>query len=220
LTDKKDEQSELAARTIAAQIRDKPNTNLGLPTGRTPVLMYAHLVRMTEEDGLDWSGVNCFALDEYLGVDGEFSFQRYLETKLYDAVGVPRANQHNPVMFENYDAEINAHGGLDLTILGIGANGHIAFNEPGTPYLSFTQCITLAESSRAVLSQTFGSLDATPTRAVTMGISTILSSQSIIMLAFGQDKKPIVDRAFAHGINPEIPASYLTLHNNVRVLTD
>lgn len=220
LTDKKNEQSELAAGKIAAQIRAKPNTNLGLPTGRTPVLMYEHLVRLTEQEGLDWSQVNCFALDEYLNTTADHSFQHYLETNLYDRIGFPKANQHNPSMNENYDAVIAEHGGLDLAILGIGLNGHIAFNEPGTPHLSFTQCIWLDEVSRKSLSPEFGGLETTPSKAVTMGISTILSSKQIIMLAFGQDKKEIVEKAFSDGINPKIPASYLTLHKQLTVLTD
>jgi len=220
LTDKKLEMSELAAGWIAAQIRAKPDSNLGLPTGRTPVLMYEKLVKLTQEEGLDWSRVHCFALDEYLDSPKQHSFQTYLEQNLYDKVGISKVNQHNPSSTDDYDAVINEHGGLDLSILGIGNNGHIAFNEPGTPHLSFTQCIWLDESSRKVLSASFGDLNSTPTKAVTMGISTILSSQSIIMLAFGQDKKRVVERAFSNGIDPELPASYLTLHDKVCVLTD
>lgn len=220
MTDKKKEQSEKAARQVAEQIRMKPNSNLGLPTGRTPVLMYEYLVKLTRDDGLDWSGVNCFALDEYFDAPTEHSFQTYLETNLYSKIGLAKTNQHNPATSDDYDSVIAQHGGLDLTILGIGGNGHIAFNEPGTPMLSFTQCILLDESSRAVLSSTFGSLEATPTKAVTMGISTLLSSRKIIMLAFGADKKEVVERALSNGINPEIPASFLKLHDNVAVLTD
>lgn len=220
MTEKKDELSAIAAGKIAAIIREKKTVNLGLPTGKTPLLMYQHLIRLTKQDGLDWSSVQCFALDEYLHPSKEHSFQTYLETNLYDHVGVPKANQHNPAMTDNYDQLITEHGGLDLTILGIGLNGHIAFNEPGTPRLSFTQCIWLQETSRKALSSTFGSLEATPKTAVTMGISTILSSQSIVMLAFGLDKKEIVERAFGNGVNPEIPASFLKLHNTVSVLTD
>jgi glucosamine-6-phosphate deaminase len=220
LTDKKDELSALAASKIVSIIRDKSAVNLGLPTGNTPRLMYQHLVKMTEDDGLDWSSVHCFALDEYIQPPKEHSFQTYLETNLYDRVGVPKANQHNPAMTDNYDLLIAEHGGLDLTILGIGLNGHIAFNEPGTPRMSFTQCIWLQETSRRALAPTFGSLEATPKTAVTMGISTILSSQTIVMLAFGADKKEIVQRAFADGVTPEIPASFLKLHNTVSVLTD
>ena len=182
--------------------------------------MYDHLVRLTEQDGLDWSQVNCFALDEYLNTAAEHSFQRYLETNLYDRIGFPKANQHNPSMTDNYDEVIAQHGGLDLAILGIGLNGHIAFNEPGTPRLSYTQCIWLDQVSREALSPTFGSLAGTPSKAVTMGISTILASKQIIMLAFGDDKKEIVAKAFSNGIDPEIPASFLTLHDRVTVLTD
>lgn len=220
MADKKDELSAQAANKIADLIREKKNANLGLPTGNTPLLMYKHLVRLTEQQGLDWSSVNCFALDEYLQSAIEHSFQTYLETNLYNLVGVPKANQHNPVMTDNYDLLIAQNGGLDLTILGIGLNGHIAFNEPGTPQLSFTQCIWLEETSRRALSKTFGSLEATPIRAVTMGISTILSSQKIVMLAFGADKKQIVERAFSNGVDPNVPASFLKLHDTVSVLTD
>lgn len=210
----------MAAGWVADQIRANPHSNLGLPTGRTPILMYEHLVRLTQEDNLDWSNVHCFALDEYLDSPGDHSFQTYLETNLYDKAGVPKANQHNPSLFDDYDRLILERGGLDLAVLGVGNNGHIAFNEPGTPHLSFTQCIWLDESSRRVLSESFGSIDKTPTRAVTMGISTILGSRSIIMLAFGADKKAVLERAFANGVTPEIPASYLKLHDKVCILTD
>ena len=220
MSDRKNEISAIAAGKIAAQIRAKPDSNLGLPTGRTPVLMYQHLVELTRKEGLDWSKVNCFALDEYLDEPLELSFQTYLEKNLYEGIGLPKALQHNPTLCDNYDELINEHGGLDLSVLGIGGNGHIAFNEPGTPFLSFTQCIWLAYSSREILAASFGSLERTPSRAVTMGISTILASKAIIMLAFGQDKKDVVERAFANGVDPEIPASYLALHTNVTVLTD
>jgi glucosamine-6-phosphate deaminase len=220
LTDKKDQLSAQAAEKIANLIREKRNANLGLPTGNTPLLMYQHLVKLTAQQSLDWSAVQCFALDEYLHSNTEHSFQTYLETNLYNHVGVPKSNQHNPAMTENYDMLIAEHGGLDLTILGIGLNGHIAFNEPGTPRLSFTQCIWLQETSRKALSKAFGSLQATPETAVTMGISTILASRRIVMLAFGADKKQIVERAFSNGVDPEIPASFLKLHDTVSILTD
>ncbi len=220
MTDKKHELSAQAAGTIANLIREKKNANLGLPTGNTPLLMYAHLVELTKQRGLDWSAVQCFALDEYLQPAAEHSFQTYLETNLYNHVGVPKENQHNPAQTDNYDQLIAQHGGLDLTILGIGLNGHIAFNEPGTPRLSFTQCIWLQETSRKALSKTFGSIEATPKTAVTMGVSTILGSKKIVMLAFGADKKQIVERAFSNGVDPEVPASFLKLHDTVSILTD
>ncbi|MDZ4835028.1 MAG: glucosamine-6-phosphate deaminase [Candidatus Melainabacteria bacterium] len=220
MTDKKDELSAQAAEQISNLIRKNKSVNLGLPTGNTPLLMYQHLVKLSEQNDLDWSHVHCFALDEYLDSPPEHSFQTYLESNLYDKVGVPKANQHNPATTDNYDSIIKEHGGLNLTILGIGLNGHIAFNEPGTPQLSFTQCIWLQDTSRKALSKTFGSLEATPITAVTMGISTILASQTIVMLAFGADKKQIVEKAFANGVDPNVPASYLKLHGTVSVLTD
>ncbi|MBX9669719.1 MAG: glucosamine-6-phosphate deaminase [Candidatus Obscuribacterales bacterium] len=220
MTDKREALSELAAQKLVEQIRKKPNSNLGLPTGRTPVTMYRHIVRLSREFGLDWSEVHCFALDDYLETLEEYSFQKYLEKNLYQHIGISAANTHNPRFNDDYDQLIEKHGGLDLTVLGIGANGHIAFNEPGTPEASYTQCIWLDESSRNSLKGGFPEDSDVPTKAVTMGISTILSSKSIIMLAFGEEKKEILKRAFDNGVDPTIPASFLVLHKNVSILTD
>ncbi len=220
MTEKKDELSELAAQKLVEQIRKKPNSNLGLPTGRTPKRMYQHVVRLSQEMGLDWSKVHCFALDDYLETLEDYSFQKYLEQNLYQHIDLPGTNKHNPRFHDDYDRLIDKHGGLDLTVLGIGANGHIAFNEPGTPQASYTQCIWLDEISRNSLKDGFPDASEVPTKAVTMGISTILSSKSIIMLAFGEEKKEVLKRAFGNGVDPAIPASFLVLHNNVSILTD
>ncbi|SRR5579883_2517358 len=216
----KEELSAKAAELVVKLIEEKPACNLALPSGRTPVLMYQNIVRLTAQRGLDWSRVNCFALDDYVDASPEHSFQAFLSDNLYSQVGLSDKQMHNPTQVDDYDALIQAYGGLDLAILGIGANGHIAFNEPGTPGTSFTHSTWLEETTRKALQASFGGIERTPTRGVTMGIATILSARSIILLAFGDEKREILHKALDDGIGPGVPASYLKLHNQLTVLTD
>ncbi len=221
--------SRRVARAIADQIRLKPNSNLGLPTGHTPLLTYKILANWShggEEDldrdapPIDWSGVQCFALDEYLDVEHQHSFQAFLENHLYNQTNLPLPNRLNPIQSEDYDQVIASCGGLDLTILGIGGNGHIAFNEPGTALASWTHCTWLAESTRVANQDAFGSLEAVPRTGITMGLQTIFDSRRIILMASGEKKRSIIERAFAGPIGEDVPASYLQNHGLVDVWTD
>lgn len=206
------------ADAIKEQIRKKPDSRLGLPTGRTPTECYGLLAEWTKRGDLDWSGVSAFGLDEYYGVDETISFKYYLEQNLYRHINIPVASRHNPLSDENYDAIISESGGLDLTILGIGMNGHIAFNEPGTPLHSWTHCIWLSENTLQANAEFFkGSV---PTTAVTMGIQTILSSRKIILMVSGARKKAILTQALKGPVTSDVPASFLQLHPNVAVMTD
>ncbi|MGD9680378.1 MAG: glucosamine-6-phosphate deaminase [Candidatus Obscuribacterales bacterium] len=209
------------AGLIAAEVASNPSICLGLPTGRTPAKMYAELVKLSRQNNLDWSRVCGFALDEYLDVDETQSFSHYLSVNLYDGVGLPAANRFNPSESgDDYDALIAARGGLDITILGIGLNGHIAFNEPGTPAESWTHSIVLTPSTIDANRELFKGAGRIPTRAVTMGISTILGSRRIILMAFGEKKRSILDQALTGPISPEIPASFLQQHDSLQVFTD
>ena len=215
-----EELSERVARAIAQQIKVKRNSCLGLPTGNTPLGVYRHLAKWSCEGQLDWSEVRCFALDDYLGTAECNSFHFYLEKHLYSHTNLQPGNKFNPCMTDDYDALIAQCGGLDLTILGIGGNGHIAFNEPGTCSNSWTHCMWLNQSTRLANADSFGQLEEVPTRGLTMGLATILGSRWIILMASGEKKQGIVERAFEGPVTVEVPASLLKGHLKTDVWTD
>jgi len=212
--------SEEIATAVAAQLALKPDSCLGLPTGNSPLGCYHLLARWSQEGKVDWSQARCFALDDYLESDEQISFQHFLQTNLYQFTNLKSENTFNPRQVDNYDHLIEQIGGLDLTLLGIGENGHIAFNEPGTPLDSWTHSIWLTESTRAANQSYFSKATSIPRKAVTMGIRTILASKKLILIVSGQKKREIMERALLGQVCPEIPASYLSLHPHVTVLSD
>jgi len=211
--------SQIVAGIVKDLIREKPDACLGLPTGRTPLITYEFLSESSRRGEIDWSRTRCFGLDEYVDANEKHSFRRFLDENLYQSTNVNRKNLFNPIFCDDYDAEIARSGGLDLCILGLGRNGHIAFNEPGTPLKSWTHSVVLSESTRQANAEFFvgGTI---PTRAVTMGLSTILASRKIILMVAGSAKKDILSRAMRGEISPEVPASFLQTHKNVMVLAD
>lgn len=215
-----EELSERVARAIAQQIKVKSNSCLGLPTGHTPLGVYRHLAKWSREGQIDWSDVRCFALDDYLETDEKHTFHYFLEEHLYSHTNLKADNKFHPCMADNYDGLIAERGGLDLTILGIGGNGHIAFNEPGTCARSWTHCTWLNQSTRLANQDSFKDLASVPTRGVTMGLATILASRWIVLMASGDKKKEIVERAFQGPVTVEVPASLLKQHAKTDVWTD
>ncbi|MBS1954593.1 MAG: glucosamine-6-phosphate deaminase [Cyanobacteria bacterium SZAS-4] len=212
--------SEEIADVVAAQISSKPNSCFGLPTGNSPLGCYKFLGDWSKQKKIDWSQTKCFALDEYVDADESITFQHFLQTNLYQYTNLQDQNKFNPSACDDYDTLIESQGGLDLTILGLGANGHIAFNEPGTPLESYTHSIWLTESTRKANQSYFTATTTVPYRAVTMGIRTILNSRKLILIASGAHKKDILEQALLGAVDPNIPASYLSLHPHVTVLTD
>lgn len=208
------------AEAIARQLKIKPDSNFGLPTGRSPVGCYQILSQWSQAGTLDWSKTKCFALDDYIDVDEEQSFHYFLESNLYSNTNLPRENRFSPRNQDDYDRLIADLGGWDLCVLGLGTNGHIAFNEPGTPQLSWTHCHWLTQSTREANASAFGGADKVPTRAITIGIETILASRSIILIASGEKKKTALTRALSGEVTPQIPASFLALHPQVKVFRD
>jgi glucosamine-6-phosphate deaminase len=217
---KYEELSERVARAIADQIKVKKDSCLGLPTGHTPLAVYGYLSKWSREGQIDWSEVRCFALDDYLDTDEQHTFHYYLDSHLYSHTNLKPGNKFNPCMTDNYDQLIGDHGGLDLTILGIGGNGHIAFNEPGTSEASWTHCMWLDRSTRLANQDSFGQIEKVPTRGLTMGLQTILESRWVILMASGEKKKEIVERAFQGAVTVEVPASLLKHHPRTDVWTD
>jgi len=209
-----------AAEAVANQLRAKPGSCFGLPTGRSPLGCYELLSRWSEAGKLDWSQARCFALDDYIGAERSKTFHAYLEEHLYRHTNLPRGNRYHPLIVDNYDRLIADCGGLDLSMVGIGRNGHVAFNEPGTPRASWTHCCWLAESTIQANAANFDDEEAVPRRAVTMGIATLLASKTLIVLASGEHKKEVIRRALSGPRTTELPASFLQEHDALEVLAD
>jgi glucosamine-6-phosphate deaminase len=229
----------VVAKQIEDQIKKQSNSKLALPAGNSPRGYYRILAQASQYNKIDWRQAASFALDDYLDIDESQSFQTFLENHLYRFTNLPTNARFNPRFYDNYDQHIADQDGIDLCLLGLGANGHIAFNEPPTALNSWTHCVFLSQSTReanksAFISGNFtsiqpsttsgraayNSLDSVPRRAVTMGIQTILSSKRIILAVSGAHKKDILKSALYEAPLPTCPASYLTTHPNLMIITD
>jgi len=216
-----------AAELMLGAIRDNPRVVLGLPTGRTPIGMYERVVRECTREYHCFRDVTTFNLDEYVGVPAEHpgSYFTYMKQHLFDHVDLDPAQAHLPhgmaadlgAECVRYENEIRDAGGLELTFLGLGRNGHIGFNEPGTPFDARTRVVTLTESTRKANAEFFpeGSV---PTQAITMGIGTILESKRIVLLVAGSGKEAALERLRSGTIGEDFPASALWTHEDVTVL--
>jgi glucosamine-6-phosphate deaminase len=230
------EGSKFAAREIADLIRSKQAAGqpcvLGLATGSTPRSTYAELVRMHKEEGLSFKNVITFNLDEYYPIDNDAlqSYNRFMHVHLFDHVDIDPKNIHIPsgeIAKEDvkkycleYERMIEDAGGIDLQVLGIGNNGHIGFNEPGSSILSRTRLITLDNSTRIANSHEFANISEMPRLAITMGISTILKSRRILLMAWGPAKTAVVQKAVEDNVTEQIPASLLQQHNDSLFILD
>ncbi len=224
------------ARTIAAVIRERnsfgQNAVLGLPTGSTPTGVYRELVRMHREEGLDFSGVVTFNVDEYYGLhpDQMQSYHYTMRRALFDHVNIPAANIHIPdgtvsldqmeAYCRHYEDLIERAGGIDLMLLGIGRDGHIGFNEPYSSRSSRTQLATLDPVTRTDAASDFFGKENVPTQAITMGVGTIYEARKIILIAMGEHKAGIVREAVEGPVTERIPATLLHDHPDLSVLLD
>jgi len=222
--------SKLAAKIVAEQIINKPNTVLGLATGGTPLGMYRELVKLYKKGELDFSKVTTFNLDEYLGLSLEHpqSYHYYMYENFFNHVNIEEKNIHipkgdtkDPVQeCLNYEREIEKVGGIDLQVLGIGVNGHVGFNEPNINLEARTHVIQLSNETIRANSRFFKNLDKVPRKAITMGMATIMKSKKIVLMAWGiEKKKPILKVTSGH-IATEVPASLLQVHNDVILIVD
>ena len=215
-----DDMSKEAARIVAEAIRAKPQLVLGVPSGNTPKGMYRELIRMyRQKNRLDFSKVRFFLLDEYMGLRPGHpdSFRAYLWRVFLNYINVRPANVYLPE--ENYEKTIRRSRGIDLLISGIGVNGHIAFNEPGSTLDSRTRIVELADSTIELMKISFSPRDL-PRQAITMGLGTILEARGILLLASGSRKAQILGRALTGQITTDVPASVLRLHSNLAVIAD
>ena len=216
-----------AAFLFAAQLTKKPDSVLGLATGSTPVPCYADLVAFYKQGLLDFSAVVTFNLDEYcqIPLDHPCSYHRFMQENLFGHVNIPRENIHIPAdtgadAGKRYDEAIEAAGGIDLQLLGIGGNGHIGFNEPAEQFTYPTNAVTLTQDTIDANKRFFASEKEVPRRALSMGIGTIMSAKSILLIALGENKAPVVRGMVQGEITPRLPASILRAHPAVTVLLD
>ena len=224
------EMSAKAADIVAAQITLKPNCVLGLATGSTPEGMYACLVKKYEAGELDFSTVRSVNLDEYYPItpDNDQSYRYFMNYHLFDRVNIDKANTNVPnglaedgaAEGARYEALIASLGGIDLQILGIGQNGHIGFNEPDTALEVRTHVTGLTESTIKANARFFASEADVPTKALTMGIGTILNAKKIIILANGAAKHAAIAKMLEGKLDTSCPASMLNLHADVTVICD
>ncbi len=221
--------SHRAADLFLSAIRTNPRIVLGLPTGRTPVHMYERVVAACAREYHCFDEVVTFNLDEYVGIQRSDpgSYFSFMKRHLFGFIDIDPSNAHLPdgmavdpvAECARYEGDIASAGGLALTFLGLGSNGHIAFNEPGTPFVARTRVVTLSESTRAANAALFPGGNV-PTRAITIGMSTILESQAIVLLASGEKKRDAIRRLRSGQISEDFPASALWRHPQVTVLTD
>jgi glucosamine-6-phosphate deaminase len=221
----------IAAQLIAKLVRTKPDCVLGLATGSTPLATYRELARMHREDGLDFSKVTTFNLDEYVGLppDHSHSYHTFMDEHFFRHVNVPRSRIHIPdgmardipAECARYEAAIVAAGGIDLQLLGIGTDGHIGFNEPSSSLASRTRIKTLTERTRADNARFFGGdLAQVPFHCITMGVGSITAAREVLMLAFGANKADAVAAAVEGPITAMNPASVLQMHPVAKCIVD
>jgi glucosamine-6-phosphate deaminase len=225
-----DEMSRKAARFIAAQVLLKPNCVLGLATGSTPVGTYRELIRFHQEEGLSFRQVRTVNLDEYYGLPAshEQSYRRFMQESLFDHIdilpdntNVPDGLTRDPQGYgREYDELILALGGIDLLLLGIGSNGHIAFNEPGRYFTAQTRLVDLNKNTIEDNARFFESEDEVPRQAISMGMKSILGARRILILASGANKAEAVRDMLDGPVDPMVPASILQLHPNVTLIAD
>ena len=220
----------LGARKVSDLVNSKSNAVLGLATGSTPIPVYEELVRLHNESGLSFSKVKSFNLDEYIGLgpDHSCSYRYFMKEHLFNLIDIEQDFTYVPNGMvddiseecSKYESAIKKCGGIDLQILGIGSDGHIGFNEPGSSLSSRTRIKTLASETIRDNARFFDDEDEVPRHCITMGVGTILDSKSVLLLAFGEGKADVVAKSIEGPITSMVPASVLQMHQNVTVLLD
>lgn len=222
--------SKQAAEIIKQAIQEKLNLVLGLATGSTPIGLYQKLIQMYKENVLDFSKIITFNLDEYLGLPANHSqsYHYYMKKNFFDNINIDSKNIHIPdgetrdvkALCRDYEQDIQNVGGIDLQILGIGSDGHIGFNEPGTPFNSRTHLAKLAQSTIKDNSRFFEKEEDVPKFAITMGVQTIFEAKKILLLASGENKAISIAKALEGPITSQITASILQKHQDTIVILD
>lgn len=230
ITENYDDMSIKAAQETAKFLIEMPNLVLGLSTGGTPIGTYKELIKLHEQEGLDFSGVTTFNLDEYVGLDPFHiqSYHRYTWDNFLSHVNIKEENVHIPPgVFQNskqvlkeYDDKLAAAGGIDVQILGIGGNGHIGFNEPSEVLHAHTHVANLTEETIQDNARFFTHEQEVPKQAIAMGVGDILKAKHIILIASGEEKAEAIKHTFSSRITTTWPSSLLQLHPSLTIVID
>lgn len=225
-----EDMSRLGAEEIAKVVNEKPNAILGLATGGTPVGMYKNLINMNKAGEVDFSKVTTVNLDEYVGLGGDHpqSYRYFMNENLFNHINIDKNNTFVPNGLaadideegRNYDKKIDELGGTDIQLLGIGNNGHIAFNEPDQDLVAGTHLTGLTQSTIEANARFFDSIDEVPTTAITMGLGQIMKSKKILLVASGEGKAEAIAGVLSGKITTSNPATMLQMHRDVVVIID
>ena len=224
-----EDMSKQIAELFIEQINNKPNSVLGLATGTSPIDVYKNLIKAYDEGRVSFRQVATFNLDEYIGLEGthEQSYRYFMNKYLFNNIDIDKNKTHvlkgtgNYLDYAaQYDDEIASFGGIDLQILGIGSDGHIAFNEPGTPFDSLTHVAELTEQTIRDNSRLFNDISEVPTKAVTMGLKSIMNARKIVLIATGKNKAQAIYNLLKGPKTEEIPCSILQDHPDCTIYVD
>ena len=220
--------SRQAANIISAQVILKPDSVLGLATGSSPLGTYKQLIEWYKKGDIDFSKVTSVNLDEYVGLDGtnDQSYRYFMNKNFFEHINIDINNTFVPNGCavdlagegKRYDKHIAELGGIDLQLLGIGLDGHIGFNEPDKYFVKSTHVVDLHESTIKANSRFFANIDEVPKRAITMVMISIMQTKKILLIASGEEKWDILEKAFYGPKTPEIPVSILQLHHDITVI--
>ena len=224
------EAGRLAADIFQEIINAKPDCVLGLATGSTPLPLYRELIQREKDGKLSFAKVRSANLDEYKGLSGDHpqSYRYFMNENLFNHVSIDPANTMVPnglvedadAMCAAYEAAIEAMGGIDIQLLGIGHDGHIGFNEPADHFPVGTHCVDLTQETIEANKRFFASRDDVPRQAYTMGVGTIMNARKVLLIASGKDKAEIIKKSFFGPVTPEVPASILQMHPDFTLVAD
>lgn len=229
ITENYDEMSKKAAEIMIELVKKNPNAILGLATGSSPIGMYKAMAEDCANGGASYKNVSTVNLDEYVGLtaDHDQSYAYFMRTNLFDHIDIDQKNTNLPCgSAKDAQAECDRYNALlenmkqDVQVLGLGSNGHIGFNEPGTPFDSVTHLVDLTENTIKDNSRLFNSIDEVPRQALSMGIKNIMQAKSILMVVSGKNKAEAVRGMVKGEISPNLPASVLQLHPFVTIICD
>ena len=225
-----EELSKVAAKEFSKIIKEKENAVLGLATGGSPVGMYKELIRMYEQKELNFSKITTVNLDEYIGLNPEHnqSYRYFMNNNLFNHINIDKSNTFVPnglaedleAQCKEYDQKISELGGIDIQLLGVGNNGHIAFNEPNSELSSGTHIISLTDNTIEANARFFDNIDDVPRKAITMGVGGIIKAKKIILIASGESKAEAIKGIFSGKITTANPATMLQMHRDVTVIVD
>jgi len=223
----KAEVGQATAKIFIEQINGKPNSVLGLATGSSPIETYQDLIKAYENHEVSFKDVTTFNLDEYVGLKpgDEQSYRYFMDHNLFDHIDIDKKNTHIPDAYdtsnpESYDEQIAQAGGIDLQLLGLGVNGHIGFNEPGASFDSKTSVVDLVAETIETNSRFFESIDEVPTKAVSMGLGSIMKSRKIVLIATGANKAEAIKHLVNDETNAQWPVTLLKKHADVTIIID